>query len=171
MSTKKPSCFSRLIERSLPMNLEQDANPHLKAILKGFAAQKGDFQIRIDGRFESSHFLYRYFPDGSDEPMHGHSWQVEVFLARKDGQTGSDGIALDFLSARKRLDEMIVRLEHVCINNLEEFQNINPTAENIARWFYRGLQERLMEEGGVVREIRVHEGPSNYAIFKPPVSG
>ena len=149
------------------MNMEQDAHPYLKDILLGFEKEEGEFQVRIEGRFESAHYLYKYFPDGSDEPVHGHSWQVEVFLAGKDGSTGSDGIAFDFLTARKRLDELIDRVEHVCINNLAEFKGVNPTAENLARWFYLGIQERVEGEGGVVREIRVWEGPQNYATFFP----
>ncbi len=149
------------------MNMEQDAHPHLKEIVAGFEKAAGDFQIRIQGRFESSHYLYKYFPDGSDEPIHGHSWLVEVFLAAENGGTGSDGIAYDFLSARKRLDEMVDRLEHVLINNLPEFKNVNPTAENLARWFYMGLREKVEPEGALVREIRVHEGPDNYAIYQP----
>ena len=58
-------------------------------------------------------------------------------------------------------------MEHVLINNLPEFNSINPTAENIARWFYSGLKEVVKKEGACVREIRIHEGPSNYAVYRP----
>ena len=149
------------------MNLDQDAHPHLKQVLRGFAEEPGRFAVRILGRFEASHFLYRYFPDGRDEPLHGHSWLVEVFLARVGGGTGADGIAVDFLAARRRLDELTDRLEHVTINAIEEFSGVNPTAENIARWFFRGLAPAAAESGGRVVEIRVHEGPDNYAVFRP----
>ena len=149
------------------MNMDQNAHPHLLEDLKGFSEQPGEFLIRIEGRFESSHYLYRYFPDGSDEPVHGHSWLVEAFLARTDGGLGADGISYDFLSARLRLNELVDRMEHVLINNLPEFEGINPTAENIGRWFYAGLKEVVEKEGACVREIRIHEGPYNYAVYRP----
>ena len=149
--------------------MDQNAHPHLLEDLKAFQRSEGDFSIRIEGRFESSHYLYRYFPDGSDEPIHGHSWLVEVFLARIDGSLGEDGISYDFLSARLRLDELVDRMEHVLINNLPEFKGINPTAENIARWFYAGMKEVVGKEGACVREIRIHEGPANYAVYRPTV--
>lgn len=151
------------------MNLDQDAHPQLKDLLKGFEKEPGDFTVRIMGRFESSHFLYRYFPDGSDEPLHGHSWLVEVYLQRDGGSTGPDGIAIDFLAARQRLDQLTDRMEHVTINNLYEFAGVNPTAENIARWFARGVDPAARESGGRVCEVRVHEGPDNFAIFRPAI--
>ncbi|EMG12744.1 6-pyruvoyl tetrahydropterin synthase domain protein [Leptospira interrogans serovar Grippotyphosa str. LT2186] len=48
-----------------------------------FFQESGRFYIRIEERFESSHYLYKYFPDGSDEPIHGHSWKVELYLSGK----------------------------------------------------------------------------------------
>lgn len=149
------------------MNMDLDAHPHLKEVVRGFTELPGEFLIRIEGRFESSHYLYRYFPDGRDEPMHGHSWRVEVFLARPDLQLGADGISYDFLAARKRLDELVDRVEHVCINQLEEFTGVNPTSENIARWFYAGLKDLVRADGGRVLEVRIHEGPANVAIYRP----
>jgi 6-pyruvoyltetrahydropterin/6-carboxytetrahydropterin synthase len=149
------------------MNMELDAHPELSRGLAGFAEIPGQFLVRIEGRFESAHYLYNYFPDGRDEPVHGHSWLVEVFLAHESGGTRADGISFDFLSARQRLDQLIERIEHVCINDLTEFQGVNPTSENIARWFYRGLNDVVTADEGRLLELRVHEGPANIAIFRP----
>lgn len=149
------------------MNMERDAHPELAGQLAGFAATPGEFLVRIEGRFESAHYLYKYFPDGRDEPVHGHSWLVEIILAHASGGTRPDGISYDFLAARQRLDLLIERIEHVCINDLREFAGVNPTSENIARWFYRGLRDVVAESEGRVLEIRIHEGPANIAIFRP----
>lgn len=147
--------------------MDQDAHPHLKTRLAGFQDEAGEFEVRIEGRFSAAHFLLKYFPDGSDEPMHGHSWLVEVTLGRAGQGIGADGICYDFLAARRRLDELCERMEHVVINNLSEFAGVNPTAENVARWFYRGLKEDVHATGGRVIELRVHEGPGNVALFRP----
>lgn len=149
------------------MNMDQDAHSQLKPVLSGFQDEAGDFEVRIEGRFSAAHFLMKYFPDGSDEPLHGHSWLVEVTLGREGGGIGDDGICFDFLAARRRLDQLCERIEHVVINDLAEFNAVNPTAENVARWFYRGLKSEVENSGGRVMEIRVHEGPGNIAIFRP----
>ncbi len=149
------------------MNFDSDAHPELKSVVAGFADLPGAFCVRIEGLFESAHYLYRYFPDGRDEPMHGHSWRVEAFLQRPGGQLGPDGISYDFLAARRRLDQLIERIEHGCINDLPEFKGVNPTSENIARWFFAGLRPAVEETGGQVTEIRIHEGPHNIAVFRP----
>ncbi len=152
------------------MNFDQNAHPELIALTAGFAAAPGAFEVDIEGRFEASHFLYAYFADGSDEPLHGHSWKVIVTLSRADGGVDQKGLSVDYLAARQRLDLMLDRLEHVVINNLAEFKGINPTSENIARWFAAGLRLEAEKAGGVIRRVRIFEGPENSAVFEPAIS-
>ncbi len=149
------------------MNLDTDAHPHLKEELDGFSDLPGDFFVRIEGRFDSSHYLYAYLPDGSDEPIHGHSWLVEVYLAHLSKSVQNNGISFDFVGVHKRLNELLDRIGHLCINDLAEFRGVNPTAENIARWFYKGLENAAKVQGGQILKVRVHEGPGNVAIFCP----
>lgn len=132
-----------------------------------FIHVRGDFLIKIDSRFESSHYLYHYFPDGSDEPLHGHSWQVELLISRKGGGVGEDGISYDFVKANEQLKILTDRLDHTNINTLPEFSGINPTTENIIRFLYAGLTDVVDESGGVIREIRLHEGPNFSVTFSP----
>ncbi len=131
-----------------------------------FLEESGNFYVRIEGRFESAHFLYDYFPDGSDEPIHGHSWKVEVFLAG-EGNIRPDGISYDFLSARTRLMELVHSIDHILINEHPDFKGVNPTSENIARWFYFGLKKEVAETKGKIKRIVIHEGPENLAFFEP----
>lgn len=149
------------------MNFDQNAHPELIAPLSGFRDAAGRFEIDIQGRFEASHYLLAYFADGSDEPLHGHSWKVIVTLARKDGSVDAKGLSVDYLAARHRLDLLLDRMEHVVINRLPEFESVNPTSENIARWFFQGLRPEVEKAGGVIRRIRIFEGPDNSAVFEP----
>jgi 6-pyruvoyltetrahydropterin/6-carboxytetrahydropterin synthase len=128
---------------------------------------KGTFSIKIEALFESAHYLYNYYPDGSDEPMHGHSWKVILHLSRKGGGKGDDGISYDFIPAGDKLKEMTQKLDHTVINHIEDFKGINPTAENIALWLYAGLRKPVIETGGIIKKITVFEGPSNSAEFVP----
>ncbi|EQA44639.1 6-pyruvoyl tetrahydropterin synthase/QueD family protein [Leptospira broomii serovar Hurstbridge str. 5399] len=131
-----------------------------------FFQEAGKFYIRIEERFESSHFLYKYFPDGSDEPIHGHSFKVEVYLSGRKN-IGKDGISFDFLTSKKKLRELVSELDHILINEHIDFRKINPTSENMARWFYSGLKESVSAADGRVERIVIHEGPENLAFFEP----
>lgn len=131
-----------------------------------FLDEKGKFYIRIEGRFESSHYLYRYFSDGSDEPQHGHSWKVEIYLTGKNGLR-ADGISYDFISAKNVLRELVESLDHILINDHADFKEINPTSENIAKWFYNGIKKEVHATDGIVLKIVIHEGPENLAFYEP----
>lgn len=131
-----------------------------------FEKERGKFFVRIEGRFESAHYLYNYFPDGSDEPIHGHSWKVEVFL-QSNQNIQDNGISFDFLTVRNKLNELVASIDHILINQHPNFQNINPTSENIARWFYFGLKEEVRKQNGKILRIVIHEGPENLAFFEP----
>lgn len=128
---------------------------------------QGAFFIRIEGRFESAHYLYAYFPDGTNEPIHGHSWLVELFIASKDDGCSDNGISFDFLDLQKEFEECLKNIDHCLINELSEFKGVNPTAENIARWFYNKLHKVASGKKGQIKEIRVHEGPAAFASFIP----
>ena len=131
-----------------------------------FLSEKGRFYIKIESRFESSHFLYQYFADGKDEPNHGHSWKVEVFLSGKKN-IAENGISFDFLTAKKRLSELTGELDHIVINEHPDFYKINPTSENIAKWFFFHLKDIVRDNEGKVERIVIHEGPENLAYFEP----
>jgi len=134
-----------------------------------FLQENGKFFVRIEGRFESAHYLYDYFPDGSDEPIHGHSWKVEVFLESL-ANLRPDGISYDFLTARTKLLELVASIDHILINEHPDFRGVNPTSENIAKWFYAGLKQEVAATGGRVRRILIQEGPENWAFFEPEVT-
>ena len=157
-------------------NPENHSNPDIKRKLQElvfcviginmFNQEKGKFYIRIEGRFESAHYLYKYYADGSDEACHGHSWKVEIFLSGEEN-IRPDGISFDFLTAKQKLAQLINSIDHILINDHPDFKGINPTSENIARWFYHGLKEEVTKAKGKVDRIVIHEGPENLAYFEP----
>jgi 6-pyruvoyltetrahydropterin/6-carboxytetrahydropterin synthase len=123
------------------------------------------FTVRVSARFEAAHFLREY--RGISEPLHGHSYKVEADLASRAGGVDSDAIAVDFVSARQKLDALAKRLDYGCINDVEPFDRINPSAENIAEWFARELGAAVAGEGAVVRSVTIWEGPVNSVTFRP----
>ena len=121
------------------------------------------YQIRIHGIFESAHYLYEYYPDGRDEELHGHTWEAELFV---ESTTLKKGISVDFLEIRQVFDQLMEDLDHILLNDMEEFKAENPTAEHLARYIFMKCRN-IVREPSRISEIKVWEGPKNYASYFP----
>jgi 6-pyruvoyltetrahydropterin/6-carboxytetrahydropterin synthase len=125
---------------------------------------KGTFTVRVEARFEAAHFLREY--RGISEPLHGHSYKVEAELAARGGGVDNDAIAVDFVSAKRKLEGLAKTLDYGCINDLPPFTEINPSAENIAEWFHRELSAAVADENALVAAVTIWEGPVNSVTFR-----
>ncbi|MEA2568038.1 MAG: 6-pyruvoyltetrahydropterin/6-carboxytetrahydropterin synthase [Acidobacteriota bacterium] len=123
------------------------------------------FSVRVEARFEAAHFLREY--RGISEPLHGHSYKVEADLAAQTGGVDNDSIAVDFVSAKRKLETLAKKLDYGCINDVAPFDEINPSAENIAQWFARELGAAVADENAVVTAITIWEGPVNSVTYRP----
>lgn len=130
-----------------------------------FKDVQGTFTVRVEARFEAAHFLREY--RGISEPLHGHSYKVEADLASRSGGVDGDAIAVDFVSAKRKLEALAKRLDYGCINDVVPFTEINPSAENIAAWFHSELSAAVADENAQVLAITIWEGPVNSVTFNP----
>ena len=58
-------------------------------------------------------------------------------------QLDSIGLLVDFTLLKQVMREIIGRLDHQFINDLEPFRTVNPSAENLAKYFYDEMQRGL----------------------------
>ena len=123
------------------------------------------FSVRVEARFEAAHFLREY--RGISEPLHGHSYKVEADLAGRGGGLDEDAIAVDFVSAKRKLELLAKKLDYTCINDVAPFTEVNPSAENIAEWFARELQTAVEDEQALVTGVTIWEGPVNSVRYVP----
>jgi len=105
------------------------------------------YTLKILADFASAHTLRDY--PGACARMHGHNWKVEteVFASRLD----ETGMGVDFKVIKQATRDIAGRLDHRYLNDLEPFTGINPTAENIAAYFYQELSASLNND-----HIKVH---------------
>jgi 6-pyruvoyltetrahydropterin/6-carboxytetrahydropterin synthase len=110
------------------------------------------FEISVDETFAAGHALRGY--RGKCENPHGHNYKVRVTLA---GETlDAIGLLYDFKDLKAAMNQVIERFDHQFLNDIEPFRQQNPSAENMARYFYQEIGERLREStGGRVRIKRV----------------
>jgi 6-pyruvoyltetrahydropterin/6-carboxytetrahydropterin synthase len=90
------------------------------------------FEVTVEDSFAAGHYLRNY--KGKCENPHGHNYKVRVTLVGKE--LDKAGLLLDFKDLREALKPAIDRLDHQMINDLEPFKVLNPSAENLAKYFY-----------------------------------
>lgn len=56
------------------------------------------------------------------------------------------GMGIDFREIKQAAKAVAKHLDHQYLNDIAPFDQINPTAENIAAYFYRELAQRLNSE-------------------------
>ena len=123
------------------------------------------FEVAVEETFAAGHALRGY--KGKCENVHGHNYKVRVVLAgEKLDQTG---LVYDFVELKQRMAEVIRRLDHQFLNDLPPFTEVNPSAENIARYFYEELSQRLASaaNGARLREVTVFESETTAATYRP----
>ena len=119
------------------------------------------FLLNVKALYDAAHFLRNY--RGKCEKLHGHRYEVEAGLAFDD--VGPGGMAYDFGEAKRHLRAIADRLDHENINELEPFTEMEPSAENQARWIFQELRELLGEQGDHLVYVRVWETPNQYAQY------
>lgn len=112
------------------------------------------YEILVEGEFAAAHQLRLY--DGRNEPLHGHNWKVEVYLAGP--KLDSIGVLADFTVVRRRLNETLQQLHDRFLNDLPEFRDRNPSAEVVASHIYEAMSAGL-PAGVRVSRVRVWEAP------------
>ncbi len=89
--------------------------------------------------FEAAHRL-PHVPEGHKcHRLHGHSFRVEVVC--EGAIDPHSGWLLDFAEIKKAFRPLWEKLDHHYLNEIEGLEN--PTAENLARWIWRGLKPNL----------------------------
>lgn len=111
------------------------------------------FTLKIVTDFASAHTLRDY--PGACNRMHGHNWKVEVEVI--GSQLDETGMIIDFKKIKQATNKIADRLDHYYINDIEPFTEINPTAENIAKYFYDELAHTISTESTSVKQVTLWE--------------
>ncbi len=123
------------------------------------------FEVAVEETFAAGHALRGY--KGKCENVHGHNYKVRVVLAgEKLDQTG---LIYDFVELKQRIGEVVSSLDHRFLNDMPPFTELNPSAENIAKYFYDELSRRLAagDNGARLREVTVFETEVTSATYRP----
>ena len=99
------------------------------------------FEVTVEDSFAAGHYLRNY--KGKCENPHGHNYKVRVTLQGRE--LDAAGLLLDFKDLKMVMKPTIDRLDHQMMNDLEPFTKLNPSAENLAKYFYDETNTRLKQ--------------------------
>lgn len=122
------------------------------------------FEISAEYTFAAGHALRGY--KGKCENVHGHNYKVQVTVAGE--HLNSIGLLMDFVDLRAAIKGLVDRLDHRFLNDLPPFDQLNPSAENLAKYFYDGLEPQVREQGNRVSAVKVWETDTTSATFNAP---
>jgi 6-pyruvoyltetrahydropterin/6-carboxytetrahydropterin synthase len=121
------------------------------------------FEISVDYTFAAGHALRGY--KGKCENVHGHNYKVRVTVAGEN--LNSIGLLMDFVDLRGSINMLVERLDHRFMNDLEPFDKLNPSAENLAKYFCDELGPQVNTQGLRLHAVTVWETDTTSATFRP----
>lgn len=123
------------------------------------------FQVSVEETFSAGHALRGY--RGKCENVHGHNYRVRVTV--EGPQLDSIGLLCDFTEIKRVVREVIAGLDHQFINDLPAFRSVNPSAENLAKYFYDQVAGQLRElaPGARITDAVVWETDTASARYRP----
>ena len=119
------------------------------------------FVLKIVTDFASAHSLRNY--PGDCARLHGHNWQVEVSVCSQ--VLDDSGIAIDFREIKKQTKLVVKRLDHQYLNEIKPFDVLNPTAENIAKYFFDEIALLITNKDVKVKEVMIWETPRSAVTY------
>ena len=124
------------------------------------------FEVSVERSFAAGHALRGY--KGKCENVHGHNYKVRVTVTGAD--LDSIGLLVDFVEVKRLMQQIIDRLDHQFMNDIPPFDKLNPSAENLARYFYqeldRGLQQNPAAVPVRVGEVKIWETDTTTATYR-----
>lgn len=119
------------------------------------------YELKIITEFSAAHNLRNF--RGKCEALHGHNWKVEVVLSGKD--LDDSGVVLDFAEVKAATGEIISEIDHRYLNDLPFFMENNPSSENIARYIFHRLQEKIDNDRIRIRRVTAWESQDACASY------
>jgi 6-pyruvoyltetrahydropterin/6-carboxytetrahydropterin synthase len=122
------------------------------------------FEVSVEHTFAAGHALRNY--RGKCENVHGHNYRVRVLV--RGEQLDETGMLADFVVLKKLLREISEPLDHVFLNDLPPFDELNPSAENMAWYIWDKMQQQLKQPNPVeIAEVTVWETDIQSATYRP----
>jgi len=108
-----------------------------------------ELKLYTETTINSAHFIKGY--DGLCKNIHGHDWKICIWIKGDYSLCDKTGILFDFNNVKKIKE----KYDHKLLNEINPFDVMNPTAENISFTIYCFLHHE--SKPGLQFKVRVYE--------------
>ena len=118
------------------------------------------YRVNITDHFSSAHQLRGY--KGKCEELHGHNWKVKVEVEGK--KLNETGLLIDFKDLKQITKNILTRLDHRLLNDIDPFKDKNPSSEFIAEYLFSEIKIALPPSVNLI-SVSVWESENSYAVY------
>ncbi len=119
------------------------------------------YELKIVTRFAAAHQLRMVAKQC--ENLHGHNWKIEVYVQGE--ALNNAGVLIDFGELKGFLGEIIDQLDHKFLNELQIFDDGNPSSENVARFIAHALAPKIKGYNIRVSKVTAWESENACASY------
>jgi len=119
------------------------------------------YELKIITEFSAAHNLRNF--RGKCESLHGHNWKVEVVVSGAD--LDETGVVLDFAEIKAATRDIMSEIDHRYLNELPFFKKHNPSSENIARYIFQQLREKIANDRVRIKSVTAWESQDACATY------
>ena len=121
------------------------------------------YSISVQKDFIAQHFLI-----GGDwgEGNHPHSHHYVIELVIEHDELDQHGYLVDIVDIEAGLDQTVNYFKDEMLNELPEFENINPSLEHFSRIIWQQLISQVSLPGSGKLEIKLWENDTCWAAYK-----
>jgi len=123
------------------------------------------FEIFVEETFAAGHALRGY--RGKCENPHGHNYRLRITL--QGPELDQTGLLYDFVHLKQVIHTVMEGVDHKFLNDQAPFDKLNPSAENIAKYFYEELSKQISvnSNGASITRVDIWETDTTRASYMP----
>ena len=125
--------------------------------------QNGMYTIAVKRDFIAQHFLIGG-AWGPENEKHSHHYQVEVQL--EGAALDEHGYLMDIVDIEAKLDTLIAHFRDWTLNELPEFEGMNPSIEHFSRIFCQVLRKRIQAPGISALRVKIWVNANTWASYR-----
>ncbi len=113
-------------------------------------------QYKFKFYLNMNHFITN---NGVNGEVHPHTWEIIInVISDSDKMT-------PFATIERKMEEIMGQYQDKLLNDCEPFDTLTPTVENAARYFFRLIQDNIIQDGWILLMLELSETPTRSYII------
>jgi 6-pyruvoyltetrahydropterin/6-carboxytetrahydropterin synthase len=121
------------------------------------------YTIAVKRDFVAQHYLIGG-DWGAENEKHSHHYQIELELEGRD--LDQHGYLVDIVDIETQLEALVHRYRDRCLNDLPEFQGLNPSIEHFSRILCQSLSTHVQASNIQVIAVKLWENEIAWAAYR-----